>query len=145
MLMYSVDASTLPHADWKDSIATVAIAGRTMGMITLNNIVHSPAPSILAASISGSGIWSTNCFNRNTPMGIAIMGKILAINLSTNPRLTMMMKRGIDTAIGTNINAKVLISNNKFLLGKHIACRYGKEYTDNYRQYGDYNGVEQIP
>ena len=56
-----------------------------------------------------------NCLTKNKPTGIAIIGKIFEINLSIKPRFTMIMNLGMVTAIGTNINAKVLISNNNFL------------------------------
>ena len=38
--------------------------------------VRSFAPSITAASISASGIWSVNCFTRNSPTGIAASGTV---------------------------------------------------------------------
>ena len=56
-----------------------------------------------------------NCLTQNKPTGIAIIGRMLEINLSIKPRLTMIINLGIVTAIGTNIIAKVLISNNNVL------------------------------
>ena len=56
----------------------VSHAGFTLGMTMVKNIFHSLAPSILAASTRDMGSPSMNCFIRNSPMGAAKAGMMMA-------------------------------------------------------------------
>ncbi len=92
-------------------------------MITFCIILKSLAPSTIAASIKALGIWSTNCFTKNKPTGIAIRGKICASQVLIKPVSTITMYLGTATAVATNIRAIWLILNSapfnlKFFLEK---------------------------
>ncbi|KAF9143671.1 hypothetical protein BGX30_015029 [Mortierella sp. GBA39] len=62
----------------KEKIINVAQAGLLTAIITLQKIFQSDAPSICAASIRASGIWSKNCFMRKMLKATAIFGRINA-------------------------------------------------------------------
>ena len=110
------DVSTLLHTCWNVKTTDVARAGFVNGMIIFLKIVASPAPSTTAASISASGIPSTNCLTRNKPTGMAISGRICANHVLYAPIFTIIKYLGIETAVATNIRAIWLISHKAPLI-----------------------------
>lgn len=71
-----IDGAKELHIFWSIVMPSVSHAGLTLGMTTFQKIVHSLAPSIRAASKSGVGIPSMNCFIRNIPNAPPIAGII---------------------------------------------------------------------
>ena len=73
--------------------------GEIIGSVTRKKVRNSLAPSILAASSRELGIFSENCFIRNTPKGHPTTGKITANmepqTLFNSPRLDISVIRGI--------------------------------------------------
>ncbi len=70
----------------KERRINVIHAGRTKGITTCQKIIHSDAPSTLAASISSMGTCSMNCFIKNKPYDPAITGNINPAYVSIRPR-----------------------------------------------------------
>lgn len=114
--MYNEEVPLLFQKFWNAKIATVAKAGLMMGSTISRKIWKSVAPSINAASNNSLGIWSINCFTKNRPTGIANAGIIWTKKLSYKPSFTMIKKRGIVTATGTNINAIWFILKSSFFV-----------------------------
>src|SRR5512145_922280 len=69
------------------------------------------------------GIPSMNCLIMNKPTGMAKAGKMWTMNVSISPRRSMIKKRGMVTAMGTNIKATVLMANRVCLSLKRFFDR----------------------
>ena len=74
-----VPLGTTDHIPWNENNKTVIHAGFIMGITTLQYIVSTPAPSILAASNKVFGtLESINCFIRKQLTDDGIAGKMYA-------------------------------------------------------------------
>ena len=85
------------------------------GMMILQKMVPSEAPSIRADSSTESGKPSRFCLIRYKPMGYAAAGMMRAMYLSTQPRLEMRIYWGRNTTSYVNSRAKTTRLNKKFL------------------------------
>ena len=83
-------------------IVTVTIAGFDSGIIILKNVPTSVLPSILAASVSSTGIVIKNPLSINVAMGRpkAIYEKTSENKVLYSLRFSIIIKRGIITAAG---------------------------------------------
>ena len=94
----------------KQNIISVNHAGFTTGITIRLKIIHSPAPSICAASISASGtICSINCFIRNSPSDEPQAGTIIAQYVSIIFNLLIIRKFAIEVTAEENISDIVTI------------------------------------
>ena len=64
--------------EMKVNTASTANAGAEMGTMMLRRIRKCPAPSILAASSSSSGMVRKNCRNKKVPKAVNAQGRISA-------------------------------------------------------------------
>ena len=81
-------------------MASAPMPGLIIGKTICVKVRTSPAPSILAASSSSLGMFSENCFIRNTPNGQPTVGRMTAqsvlcrfrnaISLSSGMRMTCL-------------------------------------------------------
>lgn len=77
---------------WNDRIVTVIRAGRTSGSTTLQNVRHTLAPSIRAASSSSYGTASNALFMSSIPTASQSSGRIIpayVLNIPSSLRTTI--------------------------------------------------------
>ena len=83
------------HAMTKASMPSTAIAGRAVGITIDRKMRKLPAPSIVAASISSSGIAIRRYWRMNTtPNAVTSVGRITGWSWFTQCSLAISMKRG---------------------------------------------------
>ena len=83
-------------------IASAPTPGLIMGKTMLTKVLASPAPSMRAASSISPGMFSENCFIRNTPKGQPTVGKMTAHRVLCRFRNAISLSSGINiTCLGS--------------------------------------------
>ena len=96
------------------NIANAANPGLTIGNAILVNVLSSPQPSIFADSNNSPGIFSLNCFIKNTPKGHPIKGRITAAKVSCIPKKFIILTKGTNTTCFGNAIAAIKTENTNF-------------------------------